>query len=106
MEFEVTAYYTAALGVLTAGLGFATVITRVKSKISWGDGENFSLQRAIRAHGNLTEYMPIFLIILMILENTGTSGTWLHALGAIFLIGRLVSVAYFWFTQKFGLRCK
>lgn len=104
MLIEVTATYAATLGVLTAVLGFTTVIMRAKKKISWGYSENFSLQRAIRAHGNLTEYMPIFLIILLILENSGTSAYWLHSLGTTFLVGRLVSVLYFWITQKFALR--
>ncbi|OUR79444.1 hypothetical protein A9Q83_03295 [Alphaproteobacteria bacterium 46_93_T64] len=104
MVFEITATYAAALGILTAGLGFATVIMRAKSKVSWGDGGNLSLQRAIRAHGNLIEYMPIFLILLVILENSGTSAGWLHILGAVFLGGRLVSIIYFWISQKFSLR--
>ncbi len=104
MEIEITATYAAALGILTAGLGFATVITRAKSKVSWGDGGNLSLQRAIRAHGNLIEYMPIFLILLVILENSGASAGWLHILGAIFLAGRIVSAIYFWISQKFALR--
>lgn len=104
MQFEITATYAAALGILTAGLGFATVIMRAKSNISWGDGGNFALQRAIRAHGNLTEYMPVFLVILMILENTDISANWLHGLGITFLAGRLVSVFYFWVIQKFILR--
>lgn len=104
MQFEITATYAAALGILTAGLGFMTVIMRAKSNISWGDGGNLPLQRAIRAHGNLTEYMPVFLVILMILENTTVSSNWLHGLGAIFLAGRLVSAVYFWVAQKFVLR--
>lgn len=104
MEFEITATYAAALGILTVSLGFATVITRVKSKVSWGDGGNVGLQRAIRAHGNLIEYMPIFLVILMILESSGSSPQWLHILGSIFLGGRVVSALYFWAVQKFALR--
>ncbi|MEP0521376.1 MAG: MAPEG family protein [Hyphomicrobiales bacterium] len=104
MQFEITAIYAAALGILTAGLGISTVVVRAKLGISWGDGDNFSLQRAIRAHGNLIEYMPVFLVILMILENTETSSNWLHGLGATFLAGRVVSALYFWVAQKFALR--
>ncbi|MEM7068513.1 MAG: MAPEG family protein [Pseudomonadota bacterium] len=104
MEFEITATYAATLGILTAALGFGTVIMRTKTKISWGDGENFALQRAIRAHGNLIEYSPVFLIILLILENSGTSATWVHGLGATFLAGRAISILYFWISQAFVLR--
>ncbi|MGB0504807.1 MAG: MAPEG family protein [Pikeienuella sp.] len=104
MEIEITATYAAAIGILTAGLGFATVIKRAKTGISWGDGGDFGLQRAIRAHGNLTEYAPVFLIILFLLENAGASATWLHGLGVAFVFGRLVSALYFWVAQKFILR--
>lgn len=104
MQFEITAIYTAALGLLAVGLGFATVIMRAKSGVSWGDGGNFALQKAIRAHGNLTEYMPVFLVILLLLENTDMSANWLHGLGAVFLAGRLVSAFYFWVSQQFALR--
>ncbi|MCB1481015.1 MAG: MAPEG family protein [Rhodobiaceae bacterium] len=104
MQYEITAIYAAILGLLTAGLGFAAVIMRARSGISWGHGDSFPLQRAIRAHGNLTEYAPIFLIILLILENAGASYTWLHGLGAAFVTGRLVSALYFWVAQKFALR--
>lgn len=103
MHFEITATYAATLSILTAGLGLATVIMRAKSGISWGYGENNTLQRAIRAHGNLTEYMPVFLIILMILENSSVSATWLHGLAAVFMAGRIASAVYFWVAQKFTL---
>lgn len=104
MMFEITATYAAALGVMTAALGAATVVRRAKTGISWGDGGDFALQRAIRAHGNLTEYAPVFLIILLALENTGASATWLHGLGGAFLAGRVVSAVYFWVAQVFALR--
>lgn len=104
MQYEITAVYAATLGLLTTGLGFATVIMRARSGISWGHGDSFPLQRAIRAHGNLTEYAPVFLIILLILENAGASHAWLHGLGAVFVAGRFVSAFYFWVAQKFALR--
>jgi len=44
------------------------------------------LVRAIRAHGNAAEYMPLALVILLLLD---VSSALLHALGATFTIGRL-----------------
>jgi uncharacterized membrane protein YecN with MAPEG domain len=104
MQLEITAVYAAVLGILTAGLGSGVVIMRARTGISWAHGDSFPLQRAIRAHGNLTEYAPVFLIILLILENAGVSHAWLHGLGAPFVAGRLVSALYFWVAQKFALR--
>ena len=36
------------------------------------------LERAIRGHGNLIEYAPLFLILMLLLELTGASETLLY----------------------------
>ena len=36
------------------------------------------LERAIRGHGNLIEYAPLFLILMLLLELTGASETFLY----------------------------
>lgn len=104
MDFEITSLYAALLALLTAALGFATVIIRAKTGHSFGDGSEPRLHRAIRAHGNLIEYAPIFLIVLLLLENAGASSLALHGLGSAFVLGRLLLAAYFWITQIFALR--
>lgn len=58
--------------------------------IAQGSGDEDLLQRAIRAHGNLTEYAPMMLIVLYLLETSGAESNALHLLGGSFLIGRLM----------------
>lgn len=104
MTFTITIIYAAILAILIAILGIITMIHRAKSGISWGFGDNLSLQRAIRSHANIAEYAPIFIITLGLLEASGQSAAWLNGLGMAFVIGRIVSVAYFHLKQAFALR--
>ena len=56
------------------------------------------LQRNIRAHGNFSEYVPIFLILLLILEILGTSSFYyLLTICLIFFYGRLAHAICFAF---------
>ena len=48
------------------------------------------LQRAIRAHGNFTEYVPTMLMLLFLLERSGVADMKLHALAAAFFVGRVM----------------
>ncbi len=104
MSFLITTHIAAILGLLLAALGISVMVNRARFKISWGDGNNETLHRAIRGHSNLAEYAPVFLIILGLLETTGTSGSWLYALGGAFIAGRILSAAYFLLSQKFLIR--
>ena len=48
------------------------------------------LQRAIRAHGNLIEYAPLFLILLLLCEFSNLNSLYLHVAGIFFFLGRLM----------------
>ena len=48
----------------------------------------FRSMLAIRAHGNAVEIMPLALIGLVALANTGTSALFIHALGGALTLGR------------------
>ena len=45
------------------------------------------LERAIRGHGNLIEYAPLFLILMLALELSDASVTLLYTSGIIFTLG-------------------
>ena len=61
-----------------------------------GCGGDDALDRAIRAHGNLTEYAPIFLLMMLIAEQGGYSSFVLHS-GGTFLLRRLMQGVCFGF---------
>lgn len=58
-----------------------------------------SLQRAIRGHGNLVEYAPLFLIVMLILEMSGASQSQLIFSGTAFTLGRLMHGIVFSFMK-------
>ena len=59
------------------------------------------LQRNVRAHGNFSEYTPIFLILLLILEITGKSSfNYLLIISLVFSYGRLAHAICFAFYQS------
>ena len=58
------------------------------------------LERAIRGHGNLIEYAPLFLILMLALELSDASATLLYMSGIIFTLGRLMHGIAFSFMKK------
>ena len=67
--------------------------------IAQGKGDMETLNRAIRAQGNLIEYAPIMLFILFFLEGAGVSKLTLRILGDGFLLGRLMHGASMGFMR-------
>ena len=86
----ITALY-AALGVLVL-LGLAVRVSWVRRArgINLGDGGAPDLQRAIRAHANAAENLPLALILLLVVELAGAAAWLLHGAGAALVIGRVL----------------
>jgi uncharacterized membrane protein YecN with MAPEG domain len=58
------------------------------------------LDRNVRAHGNFSEYVPIFLVLLMILEISGNASfNYLLLICSIFAYGRLAHAICFAFYE-------
>ncbi|MDF4652859.1 MAPEG family protein, partial [Vibrio parahaemolyticus] len=49
-----------------------------------------ALQIARSAQSNATEYIPITLILMALLEFNSAYPTWIHLTGIIFVIGRVI----------------
>ena len=62
---------------------------RTKLKINLGDGGNPEMTKAIRAHGNYTEYAPAALVGFLALAAVGANAAIIHGLGAFFLFARV-----------------
>ena len=92
MHFPVTTLYAAILGILLVVLSDLVSRIRKKAKISLGSSGDPILERAVRAHGNFVEYVPLALILLLLLETQGAGTGMLHALGGTLLAGRLLHV--------------
>lgn len=87
---EVASVYIAVNILILIWLAFRVVSHRRRGKVSLGDGGSEDLARAIRAHGNATEYIPIMLIGLLALAFIQVPNWAIHALGIAFTLGRLI----------------
>ena len=87
---QVTALYVAALTLWLIVLSARVIVSRRTEKILYGDNDMPRVTARIRAQGNLTEYAPFGLILILTLELQGVSAVWLHLLALPFLAGRLI----------------
>jgi len=85
----ITSFYAALLVLLLIFLSTKIIQNRRSIKISLGDNGDKILQSKIRAHGNFTEYTPIFLIMLFLSETAGLNKYFIHLFGIIFFAGRI-----------------
>jgi len=88
-----TCLYAGLLGLLAVGVAFPAGMLRGKLNISVGDGGNPALLLAMRRHGNFSEWVPLALILIALLELNGVSIRGIHALGAALLVARLLHAA-------------
>ncbi|MFA9462452.1 MAPEG family protein [Thiohalorhabdus methylotrophus] len=87
---QVVALYGALLALGFVALSIRTLSLRRRLRIPVGDGENPLLARAIRAHANFSEYVPLALLLLYFVESVGASGWLMHGLGLMLVVGRSV----------------
>lgn len=90
MPMHVTSLYAALLAlvfvVLTAMVGYA----RSKTTVALGDGGDPGLIVANRRQMNFVENVPLALLLIALIELRGGNTTWLHVLGGVLLVARLV----------------
>jgi len=90
VSLSITGLYASLLGLLFIGLAFNIIRLRLQFKVGIGDGGNEALEKAIRVHGNFAEYIPMALLMLGIYEINGAGPLWLHTLGAVLFLGRVL----------------
>lgn len=69
-------------------LGLALNVTRHRLNTGQPGYDDVRLDKAIRAHGNNIEYVPIILLMLYLLGQGGFGVVWIHALGATLFVAR------------------
>ncbi|MBY0517302.1 MAG: MAPEG family protein [Bacteriovoracaceae bacterium] len=90
---NIVGLYCALLTIVYLVLSFRTIGFRRKLRVALGDDKNISLTKAIRAHCNFSEYVPLALLAISFVAQQGAASTLIHALGSALLIGR-ISHAY------------
>ncbi|MEQ3696936.1 MAG: MAPEG family protein [Pseudomonadales bacterium] len=92
---HITALYAGILALIWMGLAYRVVKGRWKHKVNIGDGANEDMERRIRVHANATEYLPLALILLAMLELGGVGHLWLHGLGVVLVVARVLHAVGF-----------
>lgn len=86
----ITSFYAALLAGVIVWLSLRVIKLRRAHKVRLGGGGVPELEVAIRAQGNATEYIPVSLVLLALLELDGGPAILVHTGGIALLIGRLL----------------
>ena len=87
----VSSLYAVVLAALAVVLTLRVIVFRARTGVQAGDGGDAAFGRAIRAHANFTEQVPVALLLIVLAEMAGTGTGAVHALGAVLVVARLAS---------------
>jgi uncharacterized membrane protein YecN with MAPEG domain len=87
MPLPATALYAAILAGLFLVLSIRVIGARRRYRVAFGAPHRL-LERAVRAHGNFAEYVPMALILLGLNEGMGMPAGFVHALGSALVVAR------------------
>ena len=86
----ITAVIAGVFALLLVLLSVPVSIRRASTNTVFGDGNDATLRRRIRAHGNFVEYAPLALIAVGLTEYRGAAAWLVWSLGAAFVASRLL----------------
>ena len=95
LVLKMTALYVALNAAIIVALAVNVIRMRYRTRTRFGDTGNLQMMRAIRAHGNNTEYVPIALILLLLTHNLGGGLPLIHAIGLPLTVGRALHATGF-----------
>jgi len=87
---SITPIYVALIALWMVYLAVRVAQGRGKFSVSLGDGGNEDLNVRVRGFGNLIEYAPMALLILLLLELQGLPDLWLHIYGGVLVVLRII----------------
>ncbi len=95
----ITSLISGILGLLYLQLTFDVIKARLKHQISLGYGENNEIAPIVSAHSNFISYVPLFLILCFLFEQSALVH-WgvILTTGLSFIIGRILH--YIGFKNK------
>jgi len=92
----ITSVTAIVMGLLFVALSVHVIYWRRTLHVGLGDGGHDRLQKAIRMHGNFTEYTPFILILLGLAELQQAPWPWLALLGLLAVTARCLHATGLW----------
>src|SRR5262249_21317259 len=74
---------------------------KTKTGIGSGDDPSGPLNKAVRAHGNAAEYIPIFVVLFLYMAQVGT-GEWLKWVAILITVCRILQALGMLMTKTFN----
>lgn len=90
LHFPITLFYAALLGLLFVVLTFNVMRWQVKNINDPTKVEPGKPERITRVQGNFTESVPLGLILLFLLELNGAAPFFVHGLGILLVVARVL----------------
>ncbi len=91
----ITLLTTSLLGLWLLYLSNQCVRLRLSEKVDIGTGNSKALERAVRAQANFTEYVPIALLLIAMLELNQAPTLLLYCLAGALVLGRVLHATGF-----------
>jgi len=89
-SLPITSLVAGVLALLLVLLSVPVSVRRARTNTVFGDGDDATLRRRIRAHGNFVEYAPLALIAVGLMEYRGAASWLVALLGAAFVSSRVL----------------
>jgi uncharacterized membrane protein YecN with MAPEG domain len=89
-DMHVSLFSAAIAALITAWLGWRCGKVRMSEKILHGDGGNVLMMRRMRAQANFTEYTPIALVLIVLLDLMDVNIMALGLTALAFMLGRVL----------------
>ncbi|MCJ2050908.1 MAPEG family protein [Methylobacterium sp. J-070] len=85
-----TAFFAGLLALVYLGLSGWVIGSRVSDNVLFGDGGDDAVLKRIRSHANFSEYVPLALILIGLLEAGGGGHGLVQGLLVALLVGRIL----------------
>lgn len=89
-SLPITLYTASILGLILLYLSMNVVRYRLKKRVSFGEGKDHMMMKAIRAQANFIEYVPMIVILLGLLEANKAHDAVLYIISGLIIIGRIL----------------
>lgn len=85
----ITAIFTGILALMLVGISVRVTVLRARKKISFFDGGDADMGRAVRVQGNFIEYVPMALALMGLVEWMGAKYWIVYLLGIVLVLARI-----------------